>query len=75
MTGDPLTRKSEAGALRPTLFTEPVPGNVWPEAKVRMPVLLILKPVSDGAPVPCANSRFRVALEFAVLLLMGSACN
>src|SRR5215467_11669552 len=28
VTGDPLTEKSELGALRPTLVTLPVPGNV-----------------------------------------------
>src|SRR5580704_1401774 len=54
VTGDPVTVKSEMEALSPTLFTvpEPVPGNVWPEAKVNRPLLLIRNPVSAGGLPP-----------------------
>src|SRR5262249_43607988 len=71
VTGEPVTVKSEFGAVSPTLAT--APGKDWPGAKVTTPDLLILKPVSDGALVPEPNRRFSVALAFAVPLLTGSA--
>ncbi len=36
----------------PVIVPVPVPGNVCPEAKVRMPLLLIFSPVSLGVAVP-----------------------
>ena len=36
--GEPVTVKSEDGALKPTLVTVPAPGNVWPEMNVTLPV-------------------------------------
>ncbi len=76
VTGDPLTVKSADGADSPTLFTVPgpVPGNVCPTAKVKMPLLLIFSPVSAGALVPEPNSRFKVPDGLAVLFPAGSAC-
>ena len=38
VTGEPLTVKSELGALRPTLLTVPAPGKVCPEMNVTLPV-------------------------------------
>jgi len=54
VTGDPLTVKSEPGALNPTLVTDPAPapGNVCPAAKVKMPLLLSFSPVSAGVVAP-----------------------
>src|SRR5579862_6974113 len=55
VTGEPVTLKSEVGALSPTLVTVPVPvapGNVCPLAKVIIPFLAIFSPVSLGAAVP-----------------------
>jgi hypothetical protein len=74
VTGDPLTLKSELGALSPTLLTVPKPGKVWLGANVNTPVLLSLKPVSLGAPEPDANNKFRLPLGLDVLLPLGSAC-
>jgi hypothetical protein len=77
VTGEPPTVKSELGALRPTLVTVPLPppGNVWPEANVNTPLLLIFRPVSAGAPDPDAKSRLMAPDGFAVSLLTGSACH
>ena len=74
VTGEPLTLKSELGALRPTLVTVPLPapGNVWPDANVNKPLLLIFRPVSAGAPDPDAKSRLMAPDGFAVSLLTGS---
>src|ERR1700733_11904558 len=62
VTGDPLTVKSEVGALSPTLVTPPPPppGKVCPAAKVMMPVSAIFNPVSFGAPVPEPARKFKV---------------
>src|ERR1700691_1590535 len=77
VTGEPLTVKSELGALRPTLVTVPLPapGNVWPEANVNKPLLLIFRPVSAGVPDPDAKSRLMAPDGLAVSLLTGSACH
>ena len=77
VTGDPLTVKSDAGAVSPTLFTVPgpVPGNVCPTANVNRPLLLIFSPVSVGTAAPVPYSRFSVPDAVAVLFPAGSACN
>src|SRR5580658_1708716 len=77
VTGEPLTVKSELGALRLTLVTVPLPapGNVWPEANVNKPLLLIFRPVSAGAADPDAKSRLMAPDGLAVSLLAGSACH
>src|SRR5579864_6036821 len=72
--GEPLTVKSDAGALSPTLVTVPTPGKLWPEAKVICPLLAIFNPVSLIGFEPAPKSRFSDPLAFAVLLLTGSAC-
>jgi hypothetical protein len=74
VTGDPDTVKSEAGALNPTLLTEPVPGNVCPEAKLIRPFAAMFNPVSLGA-APLPNKRFSVADGVVLLLPVGSACH
>ena len=51
----------------------PAPGNVWPGAKVRIPLLLTLTPVSAGTAAPAPNNRFKVPEGAAVLLAAGSA--
>src|ERR1700732_1484721 len=38
VSGEPLTVKSVEGAPRPTLVTVPVPGKVWLEMNVTLPV-------------------------------------
>src|SRR5579863_406365 len=73
--GDPLTVKSELGALSPTLVTVPAPGKVWPAAKVNNPLLLNFSPVSAGDAGSVPYNRFKVAAGFAVLLPTGSACH
>ena len=73
-TGDPVTVKSEAGAVNPTLVTEPtVDGNVWPAANVISPLLEIDSPVSVGDAVPDPDSRFNLPDGAALLLPTGSA--
>ena len=52
VTGEPETVKSEAGAVRATLLTEPVPGKVWPVAKPMMPLGPMRSPVSAGVAEP-----------------------
>jgi hypothetical protein len=52
VTGEPLTLKSDAGAVRAMLLTVPVPGNACPDANVNRPVESIFNPVSLGAVVP-----------------------
>src|SRR5450755_4101581 len=75
-TGEPLTLKSEFGALSPTFVTVPpwLPGKVWPVAKVIRPLLEIDNPVSEGTLVPDPNSRFSVPEGLAVLFPTGSVC-
>lgn len=77
VTGEPLTVKSEPGALRPTLVTVPVPvpGNVCPAAKVSRPLPLIFNPVSAGAAVPVAYSKLSAPEAVALLLFSSSACH
>src|SRR5262249_3601756 len=79
VTGDPPTVKSDDGAESPTLVTVPlpvpVPGKVWPAAKVMRPLLAIFNPVSVGAAVPFPKSRFKEPLALAVLFETGSAFN
>jgi hypothetical protein len=74
VTGEPLTVKSELGALRPTLVTVPVPGKVWPVAKVIFPLLAMLSPVSVMGFEPAPKSRFSDPLGLALSLPTGSAC-
>ena len=59
----------------PTLLTVPEPGKVWPTAKVKIPLLLIFKPVSAGEAVPWPKRRFSDPVAVAVLLPTGSAFN
>src|SRR5262249_28667865 len=76
VTGEPVTTKSEAGALSPTLVTVPdPPGKTWPDAKVIWPLLAIFSPVSAGFAVPVPKRRFKVPLGVAVSLPDGSACH
>src|SRR5579863_1085513 len=75
VTGEPLTVKSETGALSPTLVTVPVPGKVWVGANVNTPVLLSFNPISVGWLGSVPYSRFSVALGDVVLLPTGSACH
>src|SRR5580658_4055278 len=75
VTGEPLTVKSDDGALSPTLFTVPTfDGNVCPLANVTWPLLEIDSPVSVGVAVPDPNSRFNLPKGVALLLPTGSAC-
>src|SRR5208337_3115633 len=75
VTGEPLTVKSDDGALSPTLFTVPtVEGNVCPLANVIWPLFEIDSPVSVGVAVPDPNSRFNLPTGVALLLPTGSAC-
>src|ERR1700689_5192358 len=75
VTGEPLTVKSDVGALNPTLVTEPPPdGNVWPVANVISPLFEIESPVSAGAAVPDPNSRLNLPDGVVLLLPTGSAC-
>src|ERR1700722_10273804 len=62
-------------AVTPVIVPLPVPGNVCPVANVRMPLLLILNPVSVGAVVPEPNSKLRLPDGVAVSLAAGSACS
>ena len=62
-------------AETPVMVPLPVPGNVCPEANVKMPVLLIFNPVSAGLLVPEPNSRFNVPEGLVVLFPEGSACH
>ena len=48
-------------AVMPVIVPGPVPGKVWPEAKVICPLLLILNPVSAGTVGAVPNSRFNDA--------------
>ncbi len=73
VTGEPVTLKSEDGALRPTLVTVPAPGKVCPVAKVNSPLLLSFSPVSAGEEVPEPKSRLSVPDGVEVLLLTASA--
>src|SRR5580698_426356 len=76
VTGDPLTVKSELGALNPTLVTvPPPPGNVCPGANVKMPALLNFNPVSVGFAGSVPYNKFSVAPGLVVLLPTGSACH
>src|SRR5262249_44782477 len=75
ITGEPLTVKSESGAVRPTLVRVPAPGNVWPAANVICPLLPNLNPVSVGEFDPVPKSRFRVPLGALVLFPVGSDCH
>jgi hypothetical protein len=70
VTGDPVTVKS-GGADKATLFT--LPGKVCPVANVKIPLLLIFRPVSAGADAPSAYRRFKVPDGAAVLFPAGSA--
>src|SRR5450432_1454746 len=76
ITGEALTLKSEAGALSPTLLTVPlvVPGKVWPDAKLIVPLLAIDNPVSDGDVLPKPNSRLSLPTGLAALFATGSTC-
>jgi hypothetical protein len=76
VTGEPLTVKSLAGAVSPTLFTVPgpVPGNVCPAGNVICPLLPSFSPVSAGVFDPAAYSRFKVPAVRLVLFPTGSAC-
>jgi hypothetical protein len=75
VTGDPVTVKSEVGAVNPTLVTEPVPeGNVWPAANVIRPWLEIESPVSVGVADPDPNSRFNLPDGAVLSLPTASAC-
>src|SRR5580704_1124902 len=58
----------------PVIVPDPVPGNVWPVAKVIWPLLLIFSPVSVAFAGATAKSRFNVAEGEVVLLPTGSAC-
>src|ERR1700723_1666580 len=71
-TGEPVTVKSELGAVSPIFVA--VPGKICPEAKVIWPLGPIFNPVSAAAFDPAACSKFRVPLALAVLLPAGSAC-
>src|ERR1700686_2821388 len=76
VTGEPLTVKSDDGALSATLFTVPtLDGNVCPDANVIWPLLEIDSPVSPGVAVPDPNSRFNLPNGVAVLFPVGSACH
>src|SRR5580704_7242329 len=75
VTGEPLTVKSEVGALSPTLLTAPVPGKACPGANVICPLPAMWRPVSRYLFDPCAKSRFRVPLAVLVLLFVDSACH
>jgi hypothetical protein len=75
VTGEPLTVKSDDGALNPTLVTEPtVDGNVCPAAKVIRPLLEIESPVSVGAAVPEPNNRLNLPNGVVLLFPTGSVC-
>src|SRR5580700_1372563 len=52
----------------------PTPGNAWPTANVNRPALFTASPVSAGAPLPGAYSRFSVPDRLAVSFPAGSAC-
>jgi hypothetical protein len=52
----------------------PVPGKVWPEAKVMRPLLAMDNPVSAGATVLDPNSRCKLPAGFAVSFPVGSTC-
>src|ERR1700684_1364566 len=61
--GDPVTLKSVVGALRATLVTVPLPGNVCPETNVTFPVEATLNVVpfrAKATSVPFGN-RVRVS--------------
>src|SRR5580700_2631952 len=73
VTGEPLTVRSDVGALNPTLVTLPVPGNVWPAANVIRPLVPSFSPVSRGAELPDPYSRLSAPEGELVLLLSGSA--
>src|SRR5215467_3325648 len=72
-TGDPLTAKSAAGALSPTLVT--VPGKICPVANVIFPSLPNRNPVSLIGFAPPPYSRFSDPEVTLVLLPSGSACS
>src|SRR5450432_3173966 len=76
ITGEALTLKSEAGALSPTLLTVPlvVPGKVWPDAKLIIPLFAIDSPVSAGTLEPRPKSRLNLPTGLAVLFATGSTC-
>src|SRR5258708_7019228 len=75
VTGDPLTVKSDDGALSPILFTVPtLEGNVCPDANVIAPLFEIDNPVSAGTAVPDPNSRFNLPNGVALSFPVGSAC-
>ena len=59
--------------VTPVSVPSPVPGNVCPVANVISPLLAMCNPVCAGAPVPSANSRFRVPEGVAVSLSAGWA--
>ena len=53
----------------------PVPGKVWPEAKLTSPVLAMENPVSAGAVPFDPNSRFKEPEGDDVSFPVGSACH
>src|SRR5260370_17549168 len=74
VTGDPLTVKSDDGALSPILFTVPtLEGNVCPDANVIAPLFEIDNPVSAGTAVPDPNTRFNLPNAAALLFPVGPA--
>jgi hypothetical protein len=73
VTGEPLTVKSEDGALSPTLVTVPVPGNVCPEMKVTFPVWSTLKLVPLTASVESVPLGNRVSVSRTSLLPLTSS--
>ena len=60
-------------AVTPVIVPAPVPGKVWPAAKLMVPFGLMKRPVSAAAAMPLVESRFNVAFGVAVLLPVGSA--
>src|ERR1700722_12479377 len=74
VTGEPVTLKSEEGALSATLVIFPVPGKACPGAKLIVPLALNEKPVLV-APALVEDSRFNVAEGAAVLLPVTAACH
>src|SRR5271169_2232978 len=66
---------SAVPAVTPVMVPSPVPGKVWPAAKLTVPFALKEKPVSVAPLLVVEESRFSVAVGAVVSLFLGSACH